>query len=986
MSYLNRENKNNFEIEYVSILNDWDLDAAFLYSSYPYLSLNIILTNNEEIFKFGEEEQDTLTTVATAARSKSLSEDWDVISNIDVKSGNSLNKKNKITTTTTTNTTKKSKLENRSSIIALWSNTAADKAVSVFQKMMHGFSRSDSNSSSSPPITITATKINEELFEIKKIEKLKQPIGESEYRNFIDSDGRLIILSDLKQRIFDGGCEPSLRKQLWPILLEIYPNSQVSMSEHERINFLKQKSIEYNNLKLKLWFSKNKDLLCKKKNNNHQETEITILASKIQKDVSRTDRCYRFYSGDSNKNIESLFNILLTYSLVNNGFYAQGMSDLLSPLFFVLKDESLAYFCFCSLMKRCASNFDINSDSICSKIELLTFLLNKYDPVFWQYLKEQGAEQLLFVYRWLLIDCKREFPFNDSLRMFEIMWSTIETTSLISSTSTSNNNNNNNNNNNTNNNDQINKSENFLNNFYSRSSSNASSLNLRLFKNYLNRQNSLCDNILNNDGSASSTNCIDDEIISDGISLISHENKSNKTKNSNINSINITTPEKATDSNTTNDSNYLCEYCLASLKLNAVSTTTSSGHSSSSPSSSSSSSSSDSSLDEDCLEALAKKRNRTKWKQNSRLNKLSHQKISRQRYLSLNVFNENSNSKETIVTTNQNKIQKQTNNNNNNNKTQINKKPRFKSVSTSYLECANNKSTQKRHRATSSFDKLYDKTPMKTKSIQIENNSSIINNKDKPVSTPVKFSTSETGTIKVFSSSNQISIHDELKEANSESEDFNDDRYKLKKKIKKSNSHSNKNKVRSDNNNKCKCSKNNQIDQTTDDLNSNKNVTTTTNSSSGIGVNSSSGSSSESSKCSTPYGLKQQNKQQQQQQFSTANTVVIHQNLFNKKQLLPKTNSFNDDEEEELIFSLSKQDNPFLLFICFAIFVENRDHIMNSNMDANDIACYFDKLTRKHNLNIILGRARYLYTNIYLSKTNVFNYLHQLNEIPLNSP
>jgi TBC1 domain family member 25 len=980
MSYLNRENKNNDEIEYVSILNDWDLDAAFLYSSYPYLSLNIIsITNTEEIFKFGEEEQDTLTAVA--ARSKSLSEDWDVISNLDVKSGNSLNKKNKITTTT-----KKSKLENRSSIIALWSNTAADKAVSVFQKMMHGFSRSDSSSSSSPPITITttttATKINEELFEIKKIEKLKQPIGESEYRNFIDSDGRLIILSDLKQRIFDGGCEPSLRKQLWPILLEIYPNSQVSMSEHERINFLKQKSIEYNNLKLRLWHSKNKDLLYKKNNNNHsiEETEITILASKIQKDVSRTDRCYRFYSGDSNKNIESLFNILLTYSLVNNGFYAQGMSDLLSPLFFVLKDESLAYFCFCSLMKRCASNFDINSDSICSKIELLTFLLNKYDPVFWQYLKEQGAEQLLFVYRWLLIDCKREFPFNDSLRMFEIMWSTIETTSVISSTSSSNNNNNNNSTNN--NNDQINKSENFLNNFYSRSSSNASSLNLRLFKSYLNRQNSLCDNILNNDGSTSSTNCIDDEIISDGISLISHENKSNKIKNSNINN-NNTTPEKVT----TNDSNYLCEYCLASLKqqLNAVSsTTTSSDHSSSSSSSSfsSSSSSSDSSLDEDCLEALAKKRNRTKWKQNSRLNKLSHQKISRQRYLSLNVFNENSNSKETIVT-NQNKLLKQTNNN----KTQINKKPRFKSLSTSYLECANNKSNQKRHRATSSIDKLYDKTPMKTMSIQIENNSSMNNNKDKPVSTPVKFSTSETGTIKVFSSSNQISIHDELKEANSESEEINDDRYKIKKKIKKSNS--NKNKVRSDNNNnnnnnKCKCSKNNKIDPTTDDLNSNKNVTTTTNSSSGIGVNSSSGSSSESSKCSTPYGLKHQNKQQL---FSTAtNTVVVHQNLFNKKQLLPKTNSFNDDEEEELIFSLSKQDNPFLLFICFAIFVENRDHIMNSNMDANDIACYFDKLTRKHNLNIILGRARYLYTNIYLSKTNVFNYLHQLNEIPLNSP
>ncbi len=99
-----------------------------------------------------------------------------------------------------------------------------------------------------------------------------------------------------------------------------------------------------------------------------------------------------------------------------------------------------------------------------------------------------------------------------------------------------------------------------------------------------------------------------------------------------------------------------------------------------------------------------------------------------------------------------------------------------------------------------------------------------------------------------------------------------------------------------------------------------------------------------------------------------------------------KTNSFDDDEEEELILALSKQDNPFLLFICFAIFVEHRDHIMNSCMDANDIACYFDKMTRKHNLNTIIGRARYLYTKIYLSKTNTFNYLQQLNEIPLISP
>ena len=102
------------------------------------------------------------------------------------------------------------------------------------------------------------------------------------------------------------------------------------------------------------------------------------------------------------------------------------MSDLLSPLLFVLRDEPLAYICFQSLMTRCTSNFDILSETIAYKIELLTNLISRYDPVFWMYLSQFGANQLVFTYRWLLIECKREFPINDSLRVLEVMWSTIE--------------------------------------------------------------------------------------------------------------------------------------------------------------------------------------------------------------------------------------------------------------------------------------------------------------------------------------------------------------------------------------------------------------------------------------------------------------------------------------------------------------------------------------------------------------------------------
>lgn len=130
-------------------------------------------------------------------------------------------------------------------------------------------------------------------------------------------------------------------------------------------------------------------------------------------DVCRTDRNQKFYSGESNPNVTALFNILITYALAHpHTPYAQGMSDLLSPLLFVLRDEALAYTCFLSLIGRCAPNFCVHSDSIALKIKLLGSLLARYDPELWTHLVQVGADQMLFVYRWLLLECKREFPFD----------------------------------------------------------------------------------------------------------------------------------------------------------------------------------------------------------------------------------------------------------------------------------------------------------------------------------------------------------------------------------------------------------------------------------------------------------------------------------------------------------------------------------------------------------------------------------------------
>lgn len=42
-----------------------------------------------------------------------------------------------------------------------------------------------------------------------------------------------------------------------------------------------------------------------------------------------------------------------------------------------------------------------------------------------RYLEKFGAHDLLFCYRWLLLELKREFSFDDALRMLEVQWSSL---------------------------------------------------------------------------------------------------------------------------------------------------------------------------------------------------------------------------------------------------------------------------------------------------------------------------------------------------------------------------------------------------------------------------------------------------------------------------------------------------------------------------------------------------------------------------------
>lgn len=243
----------------------------------------------------------------------------------------------------------------------------------------------------------------------------RQPLSDTEFRQLLDPGGHIKSQRELRTIIYFGGIDPSLRKVLWKHILNVYPDG---MNGRERMDYIKRKATEYMSLR-KVW----KEAI----NQGLVAGELAYTTSMVKKDVLRTDRHHPFYAGsDDNQNIASLFNILTTFALNHPKVsYCQGMSDLASPLLVTMGDEAHAYICFCALMSRLNSNFMMDGIAMTQKFTHLAEGLMHYDADFYNYLKQHQADDLLFCYRWLLLEMKREFAFDDSLRMLEVLWSSL---------------------------------------------------------------------------------------------------------------------------------------------------------------------------------------------------------------------------------------------------------------------------------------------------------------------------------------------------------------------------------------------------------------------------------------------------------------------------------------------------------------------------------------------------------------------------------
>ncbi|PWA59269.1 rabGAP/TBC domain-containing protein [Artemisia annua] len=240
----------------------------------------------------------------------------------------------------------------------------------------------------------------------------QHPLGLEEWSTFLDSEGRVGDPNALKKRIFYGGVEHNLRKEVWGFLLGYY---SYDSTYAERQYVVSVKKSEYETIKNQ-WQSISPEQA-------KRFTKFRERRGLIEKDVVRTDRSLSFYDGDDNPNVRLMHDILLTYSFYNFDLgYCQGMSDLLSPILFIMKDESEAFWCFVSLLERLGPNFNRDQNGMHSQLFALSKLVELLDAPLHNYFKQNDCLNYFFCFRWILIQFKREFEYEKTLRLWEVLW------------------------------------------------------------------------------------------------------------------------------------------------------------------------------------------------------------------------------------------------------------------------------------------------------------------------------------------------------------------------------------------------------------------------------------------------------------------------------------------------------------------------------------------------------------------------------------
>ncbi|XP_052195535.1 rab GTPase-activating protein 22 isoform X2 [Diospyros lotus] len=115
--------------------------------------------------------------------------------------------------------------------------------------------------------------------------------------------------------------------------------------------------------------------------------------------------------------------ILEAYALFDPEIgYCQGMSDLLSPIITVITDDHEAFWCFVGFMRKARHNFRLDEVGIRRQLNIVSKIIKFKDSHLYRHLEKLQAEDCFFVYRMVVVLFRRELTFEETMCLWEVMW------------------------------------------------------------------------------------------------------------------------------------------------------------------------------------------------------------------------------------------------------------------------------------------------------------------------------------------------------------------------------------------------------------------------------------------------------------------------------------------------------------------------------------------------------------------------------------
>ncbi|KAH8618706.1 Rab GTPase TBC domain [Trypanosoma vivax] len=237
---------------------------------------------------------------------------------------------------------------------------------------------------------------------------------------FVGKEGRMDPrrYAAAKHIAFKGGLEKDIRLEVWCFLLGLYGDDQEVRTEKERQKCRDEYECIYKCLSLQ-W----KSVFPEQERHFSLFREMRVA---IDKDVVRTDRSHEAFAEDSSEKQCALRHVLMAHGMLNFDLgYCQGMSDVLSPIIILSKSEVEAFMCFrCLIRDRCINNFrgDVRV-GMDAQLKALRVLVKHFIPRLFNHLVNQEADDMSFCFRWLLMLFKREFSLEDSMLLWDVIFS-----------------------------------------------------------------------------------------------------------------------------------------------------------------------------------------------------------------------------------------------------------------------------------------------------------------------------------------------------------------------------------------------------------------------------------------------------------------------------------------------------------------------------------------------------------------------------------